>query len=129
MKNIDGVGPIAGVHTMFYYDDLQVAIDWYQQVGFENVLNLDFVSIFRIAPSAYVSLVDGRNGSQRPIPGTAKGAMLSIETTDIEGWHRALFERRIEGTGKGLEIGCEGRTIEFKVRDPGGYTIEFFEWL
>ncbi|PEQ13080.1 hypothetical protein B2G71_09680 [Novosphingobium sp. PC22D] len=125
-----GAGPISGVHTMFYYEDLASAIRWYDRVGFENVLNLDFVSIFRITPSSYLSLVDGNGGgSQRATRDGNKGAILSIETTDLERWHRHLFLQGIDGTGVGLEVGCGGRTIEFKLRDPGGYTIEFFEWL
>lgn len=121
--------PVSGVHTMFYYDDLEAAIDWYEQVGFEKVLNLDFVCIFKITGSCFVSLVDATSGSQNPVRGPNKGAILSIETTDLEAWHEHLFAKRIEGTGQGAEIGCGGRTIEFKLRDPGGYTIEFFEWL
>lgn len=129
MNRLEGALPISGVHTMFYYEDLQEAIDWYQRIGFENVLNLEFVSIFQIGPSSYLSLVDATSGSQRPVRDDNKGAMLSIETTDLELWHQTLFSKGIEGTGTGAEIGCGGRTIEFKLRDPGGYTVEFFEWL
>jgi catechol 2,3-dioxygenase-like lactoylglutathione lyase family enzyme len=129
VNRIEGALPISGVHTMFYYEDLQEAIDWYQRIGFENVLNLDFVSIFQIGLSSYLSLVDATSGSQRPVRDANKGAMLSIETTDLELWHQTLFSKGIQGTGTGVEIGCGGRTIEFKLRDPGGYTLEFFEWL
>ncbi|WP_156840999.1 VOC family protein [Novosphingobium aquimarinum] len=129
MHDLEGALPISGVHTMFYYEDLQEAIDWYDRIGFKNVLKLDFVSIFEIGPSSYLSLVDATGGSQRPLRDGNKGAMLSIETTNLELWHQTLFSKGIEGTGAGAEIGCGGRTIEFKLRDPGGYTLEFFEWL
>ncbi len=118
---------INGVHTMFYYENLPRATEWYDRIGFENVLRLEFVSIFRLSSSSYLSLVDGHHGSQRPVK--KKGAILSIETTDLEGWHRHLFTKDVEGVGVGLDIGCGGRTVEFKLIDPEGYTLEFFQWL
>lgn len=122
--------PIDGVLTMFYYDDLPAAIDWYERViGFEKILAFNELAIFRIHQGSQLALVGNGVGSQTPIAGSNKGAILSIQTRALQTWHERLFRHATPGTGEGLHVGCDGRTIEFKVRDPEGYTIEFFEWI
>lgn len=118
------------VLTMFYYDDLARAADWYAGVlGFPRLIDADGFVLFGITDQARLALVGAGRGSQQPIPGTNKGAMLSIQTSELDRWHAALFARNVPGTGVGLSIGGDGRTIEFKVTDPEGYTIEFFDWI
>lgn len=124
------VPPIDGVLTMFYYDDLAAATDWYEHViGFEKILTFEGLALFRVHGGSQLALVGKGYGSQVPIAGTNKGAILSIHTRALQQWHERLFGRQVEGTGEGLHLGGDGRTIEFKVRDPGGYTIEFFDWI
>ena len=121
---------IKGVVTMFYYRDLAAAADWYEsRIGFERIMDMEGFVLFRIHETSHLALVAGGFGSQAPIEGGNKGALLSIQTEDLELWHRDLFERHVDGTGQGLQTGGGGRTIEFKVRDPEGYTLEFFEWI
>ncbi|WP_404478189.1 VOC family protein [Novosphingobium sp. BL-52-GroH] len=121
---------IRGVLTMFYYENLAEATRWYTDVmGFEHVLRLDGAEIFRVEDNAHLALVAEGKGSQPVIPGRGKGVLLSIQTDDLEAWHERLFALGVEGTGKGAHVGAGGTTIEFKVYDPGGYTIEFFEWI
>ena len=125
-----GLPRISGAVTLFYYDEIATAARWYEDViGFEKQVDLGWLALFQVADQAYLGLVAAEAGSQQPIPGANKGAILSIVTTDLEKWHRRLFAAGLPGTGEGLEIGCGGLSIEFKVRDPGGYTIEFFEWI
>lgn len=124
------IPPVDGVLTMFYYDDLQAAADWYEQVlGFEKILTFEGLALFRVHEGSQLALVGKGYGSQQPIAGTNKGAILSIQTRALQQWHERLFNCQAEGTGEGLHLGGDGRTIEFKVRDPEGYTIEFFEWI
>lgn len=121
---------VDGAITLFYYDDVEAATHWYEDViGFEKVLDHGWLAMFRLRDHAYLGLVSSSAGSQKPLDGPNKGVLVTIATRDLEGWHARLFERGVPGTGEGLQIGGEGLTIEFKVRDPGGYTIEFFEWL
>lgn len=121
---------IDGVLTMFYYADLAAATEWYERViGFEKLLDVAGFSLFRVHEGSQLALVGDGFGSQRSIPGTNKGAILSIQTRALQQWHERLFRYQVPGTGEGLQTGGDGRTIEFKVRDPEGYTIEFFEWI
>lgn len=121
---------INGGITIFYYADLAEASRWYTDVlGLERILLLDGVEIFRLTGTQSVALVADGVGSQSFVPGRAKGAVLSIQTDELEAWHARLFAMGVEGTGQGAQVGAQGTTIEFKVFDPGGYTIEFFDWI
>lgn len=119
-----------GAITFFYYDDLDAAVHWYRDViGFEPTLVEDWLVLLRISPSHHLGLVDAEGGSQRPIRGSNKGAILSIETDRLEEWHDRLKQTGVDGLSDDFETGCRGRTIEFRVRDPGGYILEFFRWM
>ncbi len=121
---------VEGAYTLFYYDDVPSAARWYADVvGFEKLLDFGWLALFRLGQQAYLGLVSSDLGSQRPVQGDNRGVLLTISTQDLAAWHQRLFEKGVPGTGEGLQIGCDSLTIEFKVRDPGGYTLEFFEWL
>jgi catechol-2,3-dioxygenase len=121
---------VDAVLTMFYYNDLALAAEWYEHVlGFPRLIDADGFVLLGITEHAQLALVEVGRGSQQPIAGTNKGAILSIQTSDLQRWHADLFARDVPGTGIGLLVGGDGRTIEFKILDPEGYTIEFFEWI
>lgn len=121
---------IGGVMTIFYYESIAPIIPFYEELlGFERVLDHGWVVILQIAEGCRLALVEGEGGSQRAIAGTNKGATLSIETRDLANWHDRLLASGANLTGVGLDMGCDGRTIEFRVLDPGGYTVEFLEWI
>lgn len=129
-RQLPSIPPIDGVLTMFYYDDLQAATEWYERVlGFEKILAFPGLTLFRVHQGSQLALVGNGSGSQTPIPGANKGAILSIQTRALRAWQERLIAHRAPDTGEGLQTGCDGRTIEFKIRDPEGYTIEFFQWL
>ena len=121
---------IGGVMTIFYYDSIAPIIPFYEEfLQFERVLDHGWVVVLRIREGCHLALVEGNGGSQTPIAGTNKGATLSIETDDLAGWHDRLLALGADFKGFGLDWGCDGRAIEFHVRDPGGYTVEFLEWV
>jgi catechol 2,3-dioxygenase-like lactoylglutathione lyase family enzyme len=118
---------ITGVLTLFYYRDLAAARNWYEnRLGFERTMDIEGGVIFRIHEHSHIALVAGDFGSQRPIGGRNKGAMLSIQTDQLEAWYRRFAG--VEGTESGICVGAGGRTREFKIYDPEGYSLEFFEW-
>jgi catechol 2,3-dioxygenase-like lactoylglutathione lyase family enzyme len=131
MTGLAGDRPdIAGAITFFYYDDHEAAVRWYREVlGFEPYFEQDWLVLLRIAPGHSLGLVDAVNGSQRPVPGLNKGATLSIETDQLAEWHNRLKAAGSAGLDDDFQPGCRGRTTEFRVRDPGGYFVEFFRWV
>lgn len=123
----DSNPPIAGGVPFFYYDDFDTAVDWYKnKLGLTPMTEEDWVAIFELTPTSYIGLVDVEGGSL----GVAeeKGAMLSIDTPDLDAWYEKL--QGIEGVNitQGIQAGAEGMVRVFKVEDPGGYIIEFFQW-
>jgi|GEM_PF-196449 len=118
---------IAGGVPFFYYHDLAKAADWYEhKLGLKKYADEGWVVIFELTPSSYIGLVDATGGSLRPIED--KGALLSIETEDLEAWYERL--RNINGINMihGIETGGHGLIEEFRMTDPGGYIVEFFRW-
>lgn len=121
---------IKGVVTFFYYDDLACAIAFYEQVvGFRKVLENEWCGLFELRPGALLGLVTGEAGSQKPIAGPNKGAIVSVETECLETCLATMKARGVIPQSAALERGCAGRTWEFKIHDPAGYCLEFFSWI
>ena len=120
---------VGGVMTVFYYEDLAPAVAFYERLGFAKAVDLGWVAIFRISGASMLTLVDATGGSQTPIRGSNKGAILSIETDALEAWRERLARIGVAEPNVELKRGCEGRSVEIHVRDPGGYLVEFFQWV
>ena len=118
---------IAGGIPFFYYKDLQAAADWYKnKLGLKPLTEESWVVIFELTPTSFLGLVNASGGTLRPTAN--KGAMLSIETAELEAWWEKLKD--VEGIDMihGIEDGAEGMIEEFRINDPEGYIIEFFRW-
>jgi hypothetical protein len=53
--------------------------------------------------------------------------MLSLVTSEVDAWFDRLQHTADVVVLK--EIGDSGPIRHFLIEDPGGYTVEFFEWL
>ncbi len=118
---------IAGGVPFFYYSDLDEAADWYEnKLGLETVTKEDWVVILKLTDTSYLGLVNATGGSLKPTEN--KGAMLSIETAELEAWYEKLKD--VDGINMihGIEGSEDGWIEEFRMTDPGGYIIEFFRW-
>ena len=80
---------MAGGVPFFYYSDLNEAADWYEnKLGLNKVTQEDWVVIFELTDTSYVGLVNATGGTLQPTEN--KGALLSIETTELEAWYDKL---------------------------------------
>jgi hypothetical protein len=128
--DLAGLLGVKGVVTFFYYDDLASAIAFYERViGLRKVLESEWCGLFELRPGTLLGLVDAVAGSQTPIAGRNKGAILSIETERLEACLALMKARGVAAQTAELELGCAGRTWEFKIHDPAGYCLEFFRWI
>lgn len=120
---------IAGAVSFFYYHDLDAAVRWYETcLGLGKRFDDGWVVIFELARGGYIGLVDAANGALKPQADQDKGAIIALETPDLEDWYQRL---RDDGGVTILEppaSGSKGLTEQFKVLDPGGYIVEFFRW-
>lgn len=118
---------IAGGVPFFYYQDLAAAANWYEhELGLRRVADEGWVVIIEITPTSFIGLVNASDGTLRPIE--EKGALLSIETPDLEAWYARLKESPNSNITQGIKIGAKGKIEEFRLEDPGGYAVEFFRW-
>lgn len=123
--------PPAGVYdqaTFFYYTDLESPRHFYGSVlGLAPYYETEWVTLYRTSPGATLGLIKAPDDR---VPAEAKrdAAMVSLVTLDVDSWYRKLQ-------------GAAGITIQkplydhpavpiraFLIRDPAGYSVEFFEW-
>ena len=113
--------------TMFYYEDLGAAAAFYGDVlGLETELDWEWVKFFKTGPSSSVGIVREGEGAYHGVQET-NAVMLSLVTTEIDAWYA-----RLEGRDDLVflkHIGDGGGIRSFLLEDPGGYTVEFFQWL
>lgn len=124
---------IEGHVVMLYYQDVESAARFYEDtVGLKKTFDQGWVKFYQITPYSFVGLVDGTRGYHKaPAPGTSVPVMLSMQTSDLEGWYQRLKARQANfikelnlenGSGKPSPVNS------ILVKDPGGYTVEWFRW-
>ena len=113
--------------VMFYYKDLKDADHFYgDTLGLEKTLDEDWVKFYKTSANATVGLVAESDGAWHQAQ-EKNAVMLSIVTSEVDAWYEML--RQKDGVSFLKEIGDGGPIRSFLIEDPGGYTVEFFEWL
>lgn len=113
--------------TMFYYKDLGPADHFYGDLlGLEKTLDWDWVKFYKTGPASTVGLVAEGDGGWHKVQET-NAVMLSLVTEDVDAWYEQLKDKKEITFLK--EIADGGPIRSFLMEDPGGYTIEFFQWL
>ena len=113
--------------VFFYYKNLERAKQFYQDVlGLEKVVDYGFAAIYRTSPSAYVGLVDEKEGmhdSNQP-----KTVTLAFVTDQVDAWYEYLKSRGISIKGP-VKDASRHATRGFVAFDPEGYFLEFESFL
>ena len=119
---------LEGTLTLFYYDDLERAFNFYRDVvGLDFVADFEYVKLFKVIDGALLGLVDGELGSHRTSP--SKPVRLVVMVNDIDSWFRRVKAGGVNTfedepfTGKKMKL--KGFTFE----DPEGYTVEMVQYL
>jgi hypothetical protein len=114
---------------MLYYKDISLVVPFYEEtLGLARTYNDDWVKIYQITPTSSVALVQEGEGSFHRAQAD-NAVMLSIVTEQVDDWYRRL--KRDEGIKflKDIYNNEHAPIRAFLVEDPGGYSIEFFQWL
>jgi hypothetical protein len=114
---------------MLYYKDISLVVPFYEEtLGLARTYNDDWVKIYQITPTSSVALVQEGEGSFHRAQ-AENAVMLSIVTEQVDDWYRRL--KRDEGIKflKDIYNNEHAPIRAFLVEDPGGYSIEFFQWL
>ena len=114
--------------VMFYYDDLQLASEFYgQTLGLERTLDFEWVKFYRISDTSHVGIVRAGDGAYHS-PQANSAVMLSIVTSEVDAWYERL--KAMDKVPFLQEIHSGDAPVRsFLIEDPGGYTVEFFQWL
>ncbi|MGI9203093.1 MAG: VOC family protein, partial [Woeseiaceae bacterium] len=113
--------------TMFYYKDIEPAAYFYGELlGLEKTFDLTWVKFYKTGPASTVGLVTEGDGGWHKVQDT-NAVMLSLVTEEVDAWYERLRDKEDLTILK--EIGDGGPVRSFLLEDPGGYTVEFFEWL
>ena len=121
-RTLDDFG-ISATNVFFYYQDLDRATRFYQQVlGLELIADYEMATIFRIASDAYLILVDeskGMHSSQEP-----KTVALALLTDQLAEWYAY-----IQTTNTKIKYPYKSKAGDphdgFVAIDPEGYLLEF----
>ena len=120
--------PISGQVTFLYYKDLAEAARFYGELlGLEKTFDKGWVNFFKLTETSSVGLVDETHGFHKATDDN--NVMVSIETPSVEAWYErakargATFKTHPDFAGAG-----ENMVTGFMLRDPGGYTVEFFRF-
>ena len=121
MKNIEGF------ITFTYHKDINKASEFYANIlELEQVLDKDWVKIFRVGEDSHIGLVDSEKGYLKPRK--EKPVMLSIFVKDVDEWYRKLSEKGVK-TNQPPKESDEIHMKGFLTWDPSGYVIEIFQFL
>jgi catechol 2,3-dioxygenase-like lactoylglutathione lyase family enzyme len=110
-------------NVFLYYKDLAKATAFYEEVlGLEKVSDYGMATIFRIAPSSFLILVDAAEGmhtAEEP-----KTVALALLTDQLAEWYDYLQAQKVP-----IKYGYTPRTGNahdgFVAVDPEGYLLEF----
>lgn len=112
--------------VFLYYSDVDEASSFYEgTLGLEKTFDEGWVKIYQTSSNSYVGLVDETRGSHRT--SASKPVMLSIVTPEVDAW----YEHLRQGGVTILSDVSDSESVPvraFLVEDPGGYTVEFFQW-
>jgi len=121
--------PITEQYTMFYYKDIAAARRFYGEIlGLKPTYNDDWVTLYEVVPGALLGVVQEGGTAFHPARGE-NSVMLSLVTDDVDLWHVRL---QAHGDIPMVKAPYNHDKVPIRamlVRDPGGYTVEFFQWL
>jgi predicted enzyme related to lactoylglutathione lyase len=114
---------------MFYYKDLALVAPFYEKtLGLIKTFDEGWVKIFQITPTSSIGLVQEGEGSFHRAQAD-NAVMLSIVTDDVDAWYQRLKQAGDIVFLKEIYNNENVPIRAFLVQDPGGYSIEFFQWI
>jgi uncharacterized glyoxalase superfamily protein PhnB len=114
---------IEGMITFTYYNDIEKAAEFYREtLGLKEVMNHDWVKIYKAGKDSHIGIVNAEKGYLKPQ--SEKPVMLTIIVEDVDKWYNTLSEKGVKTNHppkKSDDLDMRG----FLTCDPEGYVIEF----
>lgn len=116
-----------GMITFTYYNDIEKATKFYRNVmGFKQVMDREWVKIFKVGKDSHIGLVNKERGFHKP--SEDKPVMLSVMVKDIDKWYDKLSNKGVK-TNHPPQQGGDINMMSFLTWDSEGYVIEILEFL
>ena len=116
-------------YTMFYYSELGPADHFYGEVlGLERGYEDDWVHLYKATATSYIGLVKEGPGAFHKAQAD-NAVMISLVTQDVDAVHARIRESQDVDIITPLHDSESAPIRAFIMRDPGGYTVEIFQWL
>jgi catechol-2,3-dioxygenase len=114
---------------MLYYTELEQAAQFYgQTLGLTATMNDDWVKLYEVIPGSLLGLVKAGGTAYHKTQDT-NAVMVSIVTEDVDIWYAIVSDNPNIEILKPLYNHATVPIRAFLVADPGGYTVEIFQWL
>lgn len=120
---------VVGTTVMLYYNDLEAPKKFYQEVlGLSPSFEDDWFSLNKLTENSAVGLIKSGDTAYHKAK-KDNAVMLSLTVSNVDEWYRRI--KSIDGVKILLEIYDHEKTPirVFLLEDPGGYTVEVFQWL
>ena len=111
-----------------YYNKIEEATKFYKEMlGFTLKLDRDWVKIFEYASNCHIGLVGKGKGSHKIMD--EKSARLQLMVEDVQAWHDYAKTKGLNPNRDKPKPGATLKIKAFSIQDPGGYTVEFCEYI
>ncbi|MDG1438115.1 MAG: VOC family protein [Emcibacteraceae bacterium] len=117
--------------TMLYYsaDDFDKAVKFYGgDLQLEATYDDAWVKIYKLNAGAFVGVVMESDGGFHK-PNKDSAVMVSIVSKNVDDWYGAILNAKNIKIEKEIYDNQSAPIRAFLIRDPGGYTVEFFQWM
>lgn len=120
--------------VMLYYKELKEARNFYGNIlGLRITMENDWVVLFQVTPQSFIGIVkedstdkDGDGGFHKAQETNA--VMVSLATTEISKWSEHLKQFDDVHIIKDLYDSTNLPMKAILFTDPGGYSVEFYQW-
>ena len=114
---------------MLYYKDITEVVPFYEQtLGLAKTFDQEWVKIYQLSATSSIGVIQAGEKSFHQAQ-AENAVMLSIVTEDVDAWYERLKQNKeivfLKEIANSENVPIRG----FLVEDPGGYTVEFFQWL
>ena len=120
---------IAESYVMLYYKSLDAPRNFYGKIlGLETAFDDEWVTLYKITSTSYVGVVK-EGGTAYHKAQEHSAVMLSLVVEDVDSWYEKIRMNEDLVILKEIYNHDSAPIRAFLVEDPGGYTIEIFQWL
>jgi len=116
-------------YTMLYYNDMEAPRKFYGGLlGLTSTMEDEWLSLYRLTPASYIGVIKAGEDSWHKVQ-EKNAVMISIVSDDVDGWYQRIRQDSSVTILKEIYDNESVPIRAFLVQDPGGYTVEFFQWV